>query len=654
MKRTMLHFWEAGAGAGALLLLTAAAWAAGTTGAEFLQLQTPAGVAALGAGVADARGGESLNWNPAGMFDQPYASLALTHFSGLVDTAYEQVEGYAPDLGWGPWSMRLFYDSTYNFTEVNEAGDSVGTLENYDLMLHVAHAQSLAPGLTAGVGLKFFESALAGFHSRGAAADLGVRYRPGQGFWSAGCVLSNLGSKTAFDQEADVLPLALTAGLACAWRPASGHQFKFLGDVRVPLAGDEAPFPLVGAEYALQDTALVRAGYRWDHELGSLSLGAGLRWSRWGVDYAYQPYGTLGNNHRLTLTYAFKPLPPASPESPAPAPTPEAATVAQAQYQEPKLKTLTAPARAWENVITFQVPAAAVGPKVRTLEIRDSQNRLVKTFAWAPGAPADLHWDNRDEQGRLVSTKEQFAYRWAAEGRTATACALPQVQPVLKLFFTDGTTLEAQADFEFLARPPAKSWSLVIYAKNTGEAVRLLSGQNPLPAALAWDGRTRDLSWAPPQGLYHYRLAITDDFGREVAVQDSIHPVKARRTEAPAGQSGVLIPEILFDFNSAVLKPEALDKIAAAAQILKRHPGQATAVCEGHADEVGGVEFNRAISRQRATMVAAFMIDSLGVPGDALFIRGFGKDRPEDPGSSEEARARNRRVEIRITLPAAP
>jgi outer membrane protein OmpA-like peptidoglycan-associated protein len=37
-----------------------------------------------------------------------------------------------------------------------------------------------------------------------------------------------------------------------------------------------------------------------------------------------------------------------------------------------------------------------------------------------------------------------------------------------------------------------------------------------------------------------------------------------------------------------------------------------------------------------------------------LYVQGFGKDRPEASGSSDEARARNRRVEIRLTLPAAP
>ncbi|NTV51600.1 MAG: PorV/PorQ family protein [Candidatus Firestonebacteria bacterium] len=629
------------------------AWGAGTTGADFLQTQAPAGMAALGAGVADARGGESLNWNPAGMVAQPYASLAFTHFSGLVDTAYEQVEGYVPDLLGGAWGARVFYDSTYNFTEVDASGEAVGNLENYDLLLHLAHTRTLLPGWTAGLGLKIFESVLAGYHSQGVALDLGMRYAPVQSFWAVGCVLDNIGSKTAFDQETDQLPLSLTAGLACTWHPAQGHEVRVLGDLHVPLAGDETSYPLLGVEYALQDFIFMRGGYRWENELGALSLGAGLRWSRWGMDYAFQPLGTLGNNHRFTLTYTFKPLPAEAPPAitPTPTATPEAAAV-PVPTPEPRLKSLTVSPREVENVVSFHVPAMIGAPKAQALVIRDAQNRPVKTFTWIPGLPTEVRWDGRDEQGRLVSSQAQFSYCWAAAGQTGTVNALPQLRPVLKLCFADGTTLEPQADFMFLTRPQGKSWSLMVYRQGAEMPVRTWSGDGALPEMLTWDGQAAGHLWAPTQAHYRYRLALADVSGQEVALQESIHAITARRVEAPAGKIGLLIPEILFDFNSAVLKPEMLDKITAAAQVLKRHPGQATAVCEGHADEIGSAEYNRVISGQRGAMVAAFLSDTLGVSKDTLSVRGFGKEQPADPGTSEEARARNRRVEIRLTLPA--
>jgi outer membrane protein OmpA-like peptidoglycan-associated protein len=614
----------------------------------------PAGVAARGAGVADARGGESLNWNPAGMVNQPYESLAMTHFSGLVDTAYEQLEGYVPEFLGGAWGVRLFYDSTYNFTEINQAGDSVGNLENYDLLLHLAHARLLAPGLTAGVGAKFFESALAGYYSRGAALDLGLRYAPAESSWAVGCTLANLGSKTAFDQEADQLPLSLNAGLAWTWQMAAGQQVKILGDVIAPLAGDEAAYPLLGLEYALRDFMVLRGGYRWENELGGFSVGAGLRWSRWGVDYAFQPYGTLGNNHRFTLTYAFKPLPAAAAEAavaPSPAPAPEAATVTEAQIQEPRLRALTASPRELESVVSFQVPPAAAGEQVRVLEIQNSRAQVVKKIHLSAGSTAELRWNGRDENGSLVSSQEHYSYRWEAPGQTVPAVALPQVLPVLKLCFADGTVLEPQANFEILSQPQAKSWNLAIFAQSSGDVVRSFEGTGPLPSSLVWEGQIAGQAWAPTQEQYRFHLSLTDEYGREVTVADAIHAIKARRVESSARKQCLLIPEILFDFNSAVLKPEMLDKITAAAQVLQRHPGRATAVCEGHADEIGSAEYNQVISRQRATMVAAFLADSLGVPKEALFVQGFGKNRPEDPASTEEARARNRRVEIRITLP---
>jgi outer membrane protein OmpA-like peptidoglycan-associated protein len=339
---------------------------------------------------------------------------------------------------------------------------------------------------------------------------------------------------------------------------------------------------------------------------------------------------------------------------PAVPPANEAATAAQAQIQDPGLKPLTASLRELEGTITFQVPPATAGEQVQTVEILDSRNQRVKVFTWIPNEQTEVRWDGRDEQGKVVSSQETYAYSWAAAGQTSAANALPQVLPVLKLCFADGSTLEPQADFEFFSHPQVKFWNLAIYAKATGEAVRVLSGEGFLPGSLVWDGKTDGLGWAPTQTEYSYRLAIIDNFNREVAVSDRLHAVKARRVEAPVGKRGLLIPEILFDFNSAVLKPEMLDKLAAAAQVLKRYPGQCLAVCEGHADEIGSAEYNQVISRQRATMVAAFLADSLSVPRNLLYVQGFGKDRPEASGSSDEARARNRRVEIRLTLPAAP
>ena len=63
-----------------------------------------------------------------------------------------------------------------------------------------------------------------------------------------------------------------------------------------------------GAEVRLMDLLALRVGYdgRIDADNG-LTAGFGVKVADMGVDYAYIPFGRLGNSHRVALTYQFGP-----------------------------------------------------------------------------------------------------------------------------------------------------------------------------------------------------------------------------------------------------------------------------------------------------------------------------------------------------------
>ena len=67
------------------------------------------------------------------------------------------------------------------------------------------------------------------------------------------------------------------------------------------------------------------------------------------------------------------------------------------------------------------------------------------------------------------------------------------------------------------------------------------------------------------------------------------------------------------------------------------------ATVEGHADERGTREYNLALGERRANAAKNYLV-SLGVPADRLSVVSYGKERPVDPGSNEQAWARNRRA----------
>jgi peptidoglycan-associated lipoprotein len=64
---------------------------------------------------------------------------------------------------------------------------------------------------------------------------------------------------------------------------------------------------------------------------------------------------------------------------------------------------------------------------------------------------------------------------------------------------------------------------------------------------------------------------------------------------------------------------------------------------EGHADERGTREYNQALGERRAQAARDYLV-SLGISQSRLLVVSWGKERPVDPGSSEQAWARNRRA----------
>jgi len=122
------------------------------------------------------------------------------------------------------------------------------------------------------------------------------------------------------------------------------------------------------------------------------------------------------------------------------------------------------------------------------------------------------------------------------------------------------------------------------------------------------------------------------------------------------GDRFVLQSEVFFDTGQSVLKPEGraeLDKIASVLLDLnKQIPSDINWVLrvDGHTDvrPIGGGRSNWDLSAARAIAVVQYLI-SKGMPPQRLVAAGFGEFQPIDPGNTEEAYSRNRRIELKLT-----
>lgn len=112
---------------------------------------------------------------------------------------------------------------------------------------------------------------------------------------------------------------------------------------------------------------------------------------------------------------------------------------------------------------------------------------------------------------------------------------------------------------------------------------------------------------------------------------------------------GVVIDlsDILFDFNSSKLTPEAEKTVAKVAKILKKHEDREIRV-SGHTDSTGPGQYNQKLSEARAKTVVEELQQKHGLNSYQLSYRGYGARRPVASNSTKEGRAQNRRVEILI------
>ena len=126
--------------------------------------------------------------------------------------------------------------------------------------------------------------------------------------------------------------------------------------------------------------------------------------------------------------------------------------------------------------------------------------------------------------------------------------------------------------------------------------------------------------------------------------------VRAYDEGASARKSGdaqtvVMASDVLFDTDVAELSEQAAARVdEVSAQVAKVASGGQVSVV-GHTDDVLSVEYNLDLSKRRAASVAERMRTTLG-PSFTVVEDGKGKSEPAVEGTSPEARATNRRVEI--------
>lgn len=104
---------------------------------------------------------------------------------------------------------------------------------------------------------------------------------------------------------------------------------------------------------------------------------------------------------------------------------------------------------------------------------------------------------------------------------------------------------------------------------------------------------------------------------------------------------------VTFGYDDFKLEADSKAKLDENARILQEN-GTLKIQIEGHCDQRGGIQYNIALGEKRAKAAKKYL-QGKGIDAARIETISFGKERPIDPGMSEDAYAKNRRANFVIT-----
>lgn len=294
----------------AALAVPLRAGAPGKSGFVFLRFSPYARAAAM-AEATSAVVGDSLALysNPAGLAHISSREISAQQAQQMDDVTYSHVS-YAAAYRRGGFGVSAGMLTVGGITKTRVDSTSAdrfvedGEIDAGDRTAAVSWGRRHTDNLALGVTLKGVQETLDDQTAATVAADVGGIYRFNRR-WRAAAVLQNAGTSGKFLSQKVPPPTRLRVG--GHWTPEKYMQWA--GELLFNL--DAATELLLGGEFNWNQTGFARLGYRYSFrnaDLGAaagLSLGAGLNLGPFRADYAFLPFGDLGDSHRFSVAWKF-------------------------------------------------------------------------------------------------------------------------------------------------------------------------------------------------------------------------------------------------------------------------------------------------------------------------------------------------------------
>ena len=301
-----------------------------TSAANWLKIDNGVrGISMGGSQVASGRGMTGAHYNPASITFIGASEFFYSKSNYLADISHNTL-AYGTRLSPTDYfGLHLFYLHSGDMKVTTEAKpDGTGeTFDVADLSLRLIYGRQLTDRLRIGGALKYIREKIFTAHMQSFVFDLGSNFDTGIYGFILGMSVSNFGPDVQFHGEGLEIVVADTTArdgkLSKITKKFSIPLTFRLGIQKDVLGGDDestsrltvsadAINPIdytvyggIGLEYSWRDMAFIRGGTKLFHDTAGLSLGGGLKWSMFAVDYAYVNYGILKETHQFGISLEF-------------------------------------------------------------------------------------------------------------------------------------------------------------------------------------------------------------------------------------------------------------------------------------------------------------------------------------------------------------
>jgi hypothetical protein len=188
---------------------------------------------------------------------------------------------------------------------VNESDSPSDSFTSSDFAYALAYGYTIPEtGLSLGISAKGVDENLDNRHAAAFAADVGGLYRVGR--LGIGAGVRNMGTRIRYSAVSDPLPLVVFTGL--------GYKVNdnFIASMEVDAPRDSNASVALGGEYKQKFdkiTGALRGGYTTRNSdvsgVSGATFGLGVGYGNLTFDFAFVPFGDLGNTYKYSLTAKF-------------------------------------------------------------------------------------------------------------------------------------------------------------------------------------------------------------------------------------------------------------------------------------------------------------------------------------------------------------